>query len=318
MAPSPIAYSVIVPIYLNEAFIGELMQVLSDLYDQLDRRMEAVFVVDASPDRSLELLREALPKQGFPSQLLLHSRNFGSFAAIRSGLAIGQGQYFAFMAADLQEPPDLLPKMFHPLDRDQCDLVIGVRESRNDPWRSKLASLVFWGFYRRLIQPNIPSGGVDVFACNKAVRDQLLQMQEANTSLIGQLFWIGYRREQVAYVRQPRKYGRSAWTFRKKAKYLGDSLFGFSDLPVRMLMTLGLTGMVATFLLALVVLIAKLSGSIPVPGYAATILTISFFAGLNSFGLGLIGAYVWRTFENTKHRPTSIVMSQQQFPAKDE
>ena len=306
-------YSLVVPVYRNEASIGDLVAAVERLNALHGGSLEAVFVVDGSPDRSHELLRARLADAALPSQLLLLSRNFGSFAAIRAGLAAARGEQFAIMAADLQEPESLIVEFFRALDAGDCDVVLGVRTARGDPLASRLASALFWGSYRRFVQREIPPGGVDVFACNRAFRDHLLALDEAHTSLVGQVIWLGFRRRQVAYARLPRRHGRSAWTWSRKLAYLTDSLFSFSDLPIRALTWAGLAGLVLSSVVALVVLVARITGQISVPGYAATVLTIVFFASLNSFGLGIIGGYTWRAYENVKRRPSAIVMSAQRF-----
>jgi glycosyltransferase involved in cell wall biosynthesis len=306
-------YSVVVPVYGNEGSIGELVEAIKRLDAQHRGALEAVFVVDGSPDRSYERLAAALPTSGFASQLLLLSRNFGSFAAIRAGLRAARGEHFAVMAADLQEPESLVVDFFRALDAGDCDVVLGVRKARSDPFASRLASSLFWGVYRRFVQREVPPGGIDVFACNRAFRDQLLALDETHTSLVGQVIWLGFRRREIGYARLPRRHGRSAWTWTRKARYLADSLFSFSDLPIRALTWAGAAGLVLSVLLATIVLVARLSGRIDVPGYAATVLVIVFFASLNSFGLGIIGGYTWRAYENVKRRPNAIVMSACEF-----
>jgi glycosyltransferase involved in cell wall biosynthesis len=300
-------HSLVIPVYGNEASIGELLEAIAGLSRRLSQPLEAVFVVDGSPDRSYALLRDALPRMPFPAQLLVHSRNFGAFAAIRTGLAAARGEDVAVMAADLQDPIELIERFYDVLARDEADVIIGTRVARADPFLSRVASGVFWWLYRRLVLPQIPPGGVDVFACNRAFRTELLALGEANTSLVGQLFWVGMRRAVLPYERLPRRHGRSAWSFSRKLKYLMDSVFAFSDLPVRLLILVGGLGLGASLMLGSAVGIARLLGYITVPGYAMTILTLSFFGGLNTFGLGLVGAYVWRAYENTKQRPLAIV-----------
>jgi hypothetical protein len=135
-------------------------------------------------------------------------------------------------------------------------------------------------------------------------------LEESNSSLVSLALWLGFERATVEYDRQPREHGESAWTLSKKVKYLSDSTFSFTDLPIRLLLGAGMLGVVASIVVACVVAIARLSGAIEVPGYAATIMVIAFFAALNLGGLGIIGAYVWRTFENTKGRPEAIVMAE--------
>jgi glycosyltransferase involved in cell wall biosynthesis len=247
------------------------------------------------------------------AQLVLLSRNFGSFPAVRAGLAAARGRYFAVMAADLQEPESLVLDFFRSLEGEPVDIALGVRTGRSDPIATRAGATLFWTLYRRFVQPEVPPGGIDVFGCNAAVREQLLQLEEANSSLVGQLVWLGFRRKLVPYRRLPRRHGRSAWTFGRKLRYLVNSLYAFSDLPIRVLTWAGLGGLAASVLLAVVVLVAKLRGDIPIPGYTATVLTIIFFAALNSFGLGIIGAYTWRAYENTKRRPQAIVLATRRF-----
>lgn len=299
-------FSVVIPVYKNEASIPRLLEALSGMSRQLDDQLEAVFVVDGSPDQSFRILRDALDKLDFPAQLLAHSRNFGSFPAIRTGLAAARGEYFSVMAADLQEPPELLIAFFKALASDECDVAIGTRTARNDPYASRLASGLFWGLYRRLVVHDMPEGGVDVFGCNQVFRDQLLKLEESRSSLIALIFWLGFRRKLVSYVRLERQEGKSSWTFRKKVDYMMDSIFAFTDYPIRMLIRIGVVGCMLSVVLGVLVLAGHLSGQITVPGYAAMMLVALFFGMLNLLGLGLVGTYAWRGYENTKHRPLSI------------
>jgi glycosyltransferase involved in cell wall biosynthesis len=305
--------SLIIPVYRNEGSLPALVDVLAQLFHKLEGRLEVVFVIDASPDNSAAWLHDRLRTCIFPSKLIELARNFGSFAAIREGLTKGSGPYFAVMAADLQEPPSLIEEFYSALHRDECDVAIGTRHERNDPFLSRLNSQLFWGLYRRLVQRSMPSGGVDIFACNQKVKDQLVALRESNSSLVGLVFWVGFRRKYISYARLPREHGKSAWTMKKKIKYLSDSVFSFSDLPIQLLLLIGMFGILISLVLSTLVMAAKITGYIPIPGYAATVLVILFFAGLNSLGLGLIGSYVWRAFENTKQRPLSIVMNQTNF-----
>lgn len=300
-------YSVVVPVYKNESGIPALLAALRSLHQQLAGSLEAVFVIDGSPDQCHALLQQALPDLPFPAQLLAHSRNFGSFPAIRTGLQAARGDYFGVMAADLQEPPELMVSFFQSLAADECDVAIGTRIQRDDPWLSRLAANAFWGLYRRWVVPDMPPGGVDVFGCNRQFRDQLLQLEESRSSLIALIFWLGFRRKLVGYTRQLRQAGTSAWTLRKKIDYMMDSIFAFTDYPIRLLIRVGAFGIVGSLLLALIVVIARLLGAIEVPGYAALVLIMVLFGALNLFGLGLIGTYAWRGYENSKQRPLAIV-----------
>lgn len=310
-------YSVIIPVYRNAEFVPQLISEFTRISAAVQERYgivtEFVFVVDASPDDSFSLLEKALPDASFPSQLILHARNFGSFAAIRTGLRAAKGEYCAVIAADLQEPPDLLIEFLDKLIRDGSDIVVGVRESRDDPAMTRLSADLFWSFYRRFIVRDIPPGGVDVFGCNRRIRDELLNLEEANSSLIGLVYWLGFRRAEVRYERRARAFGKSAWTLSKKINYLLDSIFAFTDLPIRILTVAGFLGIGVAVLLGLSVIIMRLAGEIEVAGYTATIVVITFFGALNTLGLGLIGAYAWRSYENTKRRPLALVRTCRDF-----
>ena len=299
-------FSLVIPVYKNEGSIAELVAAVRAMDASLDGQLETVFVVDGSPDRSWALLSELLPASGLDARLILLSRNFGSFAAIRAGLEAARGEHFAVMAADLQEPPELIVEAFREVAADSADVVIGTREARGDPLSARIASSIFWGLYRRFVVPEMPEGGVDIFACNRRFRDELLAMRESHSSLISMLFWLGFRRKAISYRRAERRHGKSAWTLRKKFRYLADSVFAFTDLPNRMLIWIGAFGVAVSALLGIVTAIARVTGLIDVPGYAATIVVIAFFAALNLFGLGLVGSYAWRAYENTKGRPIAI------------
>ncbi|HAY43166.1 MAG TPA: glycosyltransferase [Micrococcaceae bacterium] len=306
--------TVVVPVYGNEGSITPLIAALASIKQEAGVPFEAVFVVDGSPDQSYARLHEQLPSAGFDTQLITLSRNFGAFSAIRVGLEHARGSIIAVMAADLQEPPALVLELFKALLPGDKDIAMGVRESREDPGLSKLASGTFWSLYRRFVMPDIPKGGVDIFAVTSDMRDRLLLLKESNTSLLAQLFWLGGRRAFVSYQRLRREHGKSAWTLKKKLRYLSDSVFAFTDLPVRLLMAIGTLALIAAIGLSILILGAKLSGLVAVPGYAGTMVTILFFGALNSLGLGVVGAYAWRTFENTKARPLSILQSLETFP----
>lgn len=302
-----LTFSVVIPVYKNEACIPRLLATLSRMNEDLGGRMEAVFVVDGSPDRSLERLRAALDGLSFTAQVIAHSRNFGSFAAIRTGLNAARGDYFGIMAADLQEPPELVVAFFKALASDECDIAIGTRACRNDPLVSRMTSGVFWWLYRRLVVHDMPAGGVDVFGCNRAFRDQLLKLEESRSSLIALIFWLGFRRKLVSYERLERQEGKSSWTLRKKLDYMTDSVFAFTDFPIRLLIRVGMIGCMLSVLFGGLVLVAALLGHITVPGYAATMLVVLFFGTLNLFGLGVVGLYAWRGYENSKKRPLAVI-----------
>ncbi|MEO8129242.1 MAG: glycosyltransferase family 2 protein [Bryobacteraceae bacterium] len=309
--------SLIIPLYKSEEGLTRLLAELHKLQEQLQGEpLEVVFVVDGSPDRCYEILAGQLPAVPLRTKLITLSRNFGSFAAISAGLRNAGGDIFAVLAADLQEPPALILEFVRILRADEADVCFGVRAGRSDPWITELMSTAFWSLYRRFVLKDMPSGGVDIFGCNRIVRDELLSLPEVNTNLIALLFWVGFRRRFVSYQRMPRLEGKSAWTFTKKLKYSFDSIFNFTDLPIQWLLAVGFGTSALSVILGSIVLWGRLRGSIQTAGYTPIILMIMFFGGLTALGLGIVGQYLWLSLQNSRRRPNFIVNTVQSYPEK--
>lgn len=305
-------YSIVIPVYKNEESITSLLQQLEKLEGRIRKefncKLEVVFIVDGSPDKSFILIEEQIDKLPFSFQLASLSRNFGAFSAVRAGLAIAKGDFIATKAADLQEPIELYVDFLSAMQNENYDVVIATRTSRDDPWSSKIFAKIFWEFYRKVIQNEVPSGGADVFGCKNEVRHNLLKLKEINTSLLGLLFWVGYKRKLIPYHRLARENGKSTWSLKKKINYVMDSFFSFSALPIRFMYFAGGIGIIFSIVFSALAIWDKINHNVAVPGYTATILVISFFGGLNLLASGIIGSYVWRSFENTKGRPDFIIL----------
>jgi len=168
--------SLVIPVYKNQANLPRLLHELEQFAAGFPGALEIVFVIDGSPDGSLRVLQAHLPTWPVRTQLVELSRNFGSFAAIAAGLSAAAGDTFAVIAADSQEPLDLVLEFHRLMSTDRADVVLGQRISRADPFLSRTLSNAFWSLYRRFVIKEMPSGGVDVFGCTRKVRDQLLAM----------------------------------------------------------------------------------------------------------------------------------------------
>lgn len=305
--------SLVIPVYNNEGNLPRLFQELETLAGRVADGLEVVFVVDGATDQSLQRLQSRLPAWPVDAQLIELSRNFGSFAAIAAGLQQARGEYLAVMAADLQEPPELVLEFQRMLHAGQADIVFGSRTGRADPWWSRWLSGGFWRLYRHFVLHDMPPGGVDVFGCTREVRDRLLALKEANTNLIGLLLWLGFRRAFVPYERRPRLEGRSAWTMGRKFRYAIDSVFSFTDLPIQALLALGAAGTTFAVIAAVTVFVMWTLGRIPVLGYTPLMLVMTFFGGLTALGLGIVGQYLWLALQNAKGRPKFIIRAVSRF-----
>lgn len=310
--------TVVVPLYKSAGSADALVDRLDALQRSLaPSLLEVVFVDDASPDDVVQRLERHFPCT-FAVRVVRHSRNFGSFAAIRTGIASADGQFVGVMAADLQEPPALIADMVGELRRTTADIAYGVRAGRDgDTMGARVASSLFWRGYRRLVQPEMPIGGVDVFVCRRHVADQLLGMTEANSSLVGSLVWLGFPSIAVPYTRQPRADGgTSAWSLSRRVRYMSDSAFSFSRLPLTLLGWTGLMGLLACTVTGATVLTGRLLGRVDVPGYTALMLTLLFCTSLVLVALWIVGEMAWRAYENTKSRPLAVVSRRAEYPSK--
>jgi glycosyltransferase involved in cell wall biosynthesis len=301
--------SLVIPVYRNEENLPRLLRELETFAGRLADDLEVVFVVDGSPDGSHRVLEEHLPTWPIASQLLELSRNFGSFAAIAAGLRAANGDMMAVLAADLQEPPELILEFHRLLKSGDADVVLGHRVGRADPVFSRWASESFWRLYRHFVIKDMPKGGIDVFGCTRQVRDRLVELREINTNLVALLLWLGFRRAFVPYERRARLEGQSAWTFGRKFRYALDSVFNFTDLPVRALLILGVLGTALAVVAAATVFVMWSLGRIPVLGYTPLMLVITFFGGLTALGLGIVGQYLWLSLQNARQRPNFVVKS---------
>jgi glycosyltransferase involved in cell wall biosynthesis len=308
--------SLIIPVYNNEESLPRLFTEVEALAGRVGE-LEVVFVVDGATDGSLARLQERLPGWRVRTRLVILSRNFGSFAAIGAGLDAAAGDYLAVLAADLQEPPDLIVEFHRRLSSGTVDVVFGVRSGRADPWATRWLSDVFWRLYRRFVVHDMPAGGIDVFGCTRQVRDRLSGLKEVNTNLVALVLWLGFRRAFIPYERQARREGRSGWTVARKLRYAIDSVFSFTDLPIRVLMVLGVAGTVLAGIAALTVFVMWALGRIPVLGYTPLMLALTFFGGLTALGFGIVGEYVWLSLQNARGRPNFIVQSSAAYSAQD-
>ncbi|WP_137158404.1 glycosyltransferase family 2 protein [Blastococcus sp. CCUG 61487] len=308
-----VRYSVVVPVYGNEATIPMLLDRLVTLAGDLDGPMEAVLVVDGSPDGSLALLRQLLPTSGLRAQLLSLSRNYGALSATQAGLRAARGEYIATMAADLQEPVSLVEELFARLTTGDHDVAVGVRSGRKDPAMSSLLAKTYWAFYGRFVQKELPPGGVDMFGCTRQVVTELVRLDESHTSLVGLLYWLGFRRVEVPYVRNEREHGKSGWSFRRKLRYMSDSVFSFTDLPITLLITGGVLGVLGSSIAGVAVFTAWAMGDVQVEGYTPLMLMLLLVCSAILLALGIVGSYVWRTYENSKHRPGAVTLHHEHF-----
>lgn len=297
---------IVVPVYHN----AESLPILHDRLVALEQRthvdVQVIYVEDRSRDHSFEVLR-SIAERDDRARVIRLSRNFGSFTAIRAGLAAAhEADCVAVISADLQDPPEHLEKMLLAW-REGYDVVLAVRRSRDDGWLNQLFSSVYYWLLRRLALPQMPAGGFDFLLIDHRVASLLCQFGERNTSLMGLVLWLGFEKKLLPYDRQARPYGRSMWSLARKLNYFIDSFAAFTAVPLRFASGLGIGVSAISFLWCVFVVLQALLLGRPFPGWSSLMAAICFLGGVQLLSLGIIGEYLWRNLEESRRRPLYIV-----------
>ncbi len=299
--------SVVVPVYYNEQSLPLLFDELLKIEQQLLEKqieMELIFVDDGSKDGSLDVLLQ-IKKQRSATKVIKLTRNFGSVHASKTGCQFVTGDCFMILAADLQDPPELILQMAD-FWLNGKKYIICVRESRNDPASSKLYSALYYFLLKTFVIPDYPSTGYDL-----ALLDQQLlpYLQNSSKNINTPLFayWLGFKPEKILYHRRPRQYGKSRWTFRKKFTFFLDSILGFSVVPIRLISLIGVIVATLSFGYGAVIFFNALRGERDVAGFPTLVSLLSFLLGLIIITLGIIGEYLWRMFDEINKRPETVI-----------
>jgi glycosyltransferase involved in cell wall biosynthesis len=299
--------SIVIPVFNEENGIPVLIDRISSLLRQVkDVRAEVIFVDDHSTDRSPALLKAACHQDERFCYLRL-SRNGGSHVATLAGLEHSRGECAIFLAADLQDPPELIPQMLE-LWRKGNHIVWAAREQREGgAWSEELLSGAFYWLLNRFGKVRIPSRGLDFALLDRPVIDALLQSASASPSLGGEIATLGFRQAQVPYTKAKRQFGRSKWTLGRKLRAFADAFVVFTYTPLRAMSYLGVVCSLFGFLYALVVVILRLVAGTRIEGWASLMVVVLVVGGIQMIMLGVLGEYLWRTLEEARRRPHYFV-----------
>lgn len=298
--------SIAVPVYGNASQLDELTRRLGAAVDGVaDLDWEIVFVDDASRDDSFQVLTRLAAADARIRGIRL-SRNFGSNSALHAAFEHASGDAVVTIAADLQDPPELIPDMVQRW-REGAQVVLAARRSRDDPWPTRVFAAIFNRLFRALAFRDYPKGGFDFVLIDRVVADALRAMPEKNSYLFGQVMWLGFRRDTILYHRGRRADGQSAWTFWRKVKYLIDAFTAFSYLPMRLAAVLGFALAGLGFAYAALIVVLRLLGDAQPTGYAALVTIVTVTAGVQLIVTGLVGEYLWRVLEEVRPRPPYVV-----------
>lgn len=295
--------SIIIPLYNEADNIPTLTARLDALIGGLDAAVEILLVDDHSSDATPSLLRDLCAHDARYRYLRL-AANRGSHVAIAAGLAYARGDCAVFLAGDLQDPPELIPDLVARW-RAGDHIVWAVRAERKGlSLFDKMTSRLFYAVLNRFSTAQLPPTGADFALLDRKVIDQLLRAAGPNFSLGMEIARLGYRQAQIPYVKAARLHGESKWNLERKLRAFADAFISTSYVPLRLMSYLGLAVSFSGFLYALLVVVIRIATpNYPVEGWAALMVVVLVFGGLQMLMLGVIGEYLWRTLEQARKRP---------------
>jgi glycosyltransferase involved in cell wall biosynthesis len=299
--------SIVVPCFNEEACLPTLHERLTRAArEAAGEDYEIVLVNDGSRDRSWPIMQELARRD--PHLIAVNlSRNHGHQLALTAGLDLSNGDKVLIIDADLQDPPELLPRMLETMHREEADVVYGVRKSRRGETAFKRATA--HGFYRLLsnaTEVDIPLDAGDFRLISRRALEVLLAMPEQARFIRGMVAWIGFKQVPILYDRDERFAGETKYPIRKMLRFALDALTGFSSAPLKLASHAGLALSLGSVVIVLYILYGWAAGR-SIPGWTSLMLVVVVLGAVQMFVLALMGEYIGRLYNEAKRRPLYIV-----------
>tara|TARA_B100000959_G_C14947273_1_gene610395 strand:- start:253 stop:1200 length:948 start_codon:yes stop_codon:yes gene_type:complete len=308
--------SIVVPVYDEEKNIDNFLERTINTLKKINLDYEIIFVLDPSNDNTENIILEKI-QQNKNIKLIVLSRRFGQPAATMAGIHNLTGDICVIIDCDLQDPPELIYEMYKKM-MEGNDVVYAKRIKRKgETLLKKIISK--WGYriIEKISDVKIPRDTGDYRIITKKIIDQLKELKETNAFLRGLVAYVGYKQTYIEYERDERKKGESKYN-----KYLGslkiafNGIFGFSSKPLFLMSLTGFIFAIISFLIGLYYIYQKITNPFITPGLSSTVLMITFFAGVQLLGLGLLGEYIGRIYDEVKNRPNFIINKKYNFEEK--
>jgi glycosyltransferase involved in cell wall biosynthesis len=300
--------SIVVPCFNEEEALPIFFKALSQVFVSMENlEPEYIFVDDGSSDGTLRILRELSEQNPFVKYLSL-SRNFGKEAALLAGLEASTGDFISVMDADMQDPPELLKRMYEIIVNKKVDCVATCRVTRTGepPIRSFLAR----GFYKlinKISETQMVDGARDFRLMTRQMVDAIISLREYNRFSKGLFSWVGFTTKWIEYDNVERVAGTTKWSFWKLFLYSLDGITAFSIKPLALASLFGFLFCIGAFLGMLFIIVRYLMVGDPVAGWASTVTIVLFVGGIQLFCMGILGQYLARTYMEGKNRPVYII-----------
>ncbi len=303
-----IEISLVVPVYNEEDNIDDFLSKITEVFEKINETYEVIFVLDPSSDNTESKILENIEKNT-NVKLIVLSRKFGQPISTVAGIEHCNGNYCVIIDVDMQDPPEVIEEMYKKIKNEKLDVVYAVRKSRvGETFIKKIITKLGYKLINKLSDIDIPKNTGDFRIISKRIIDELKKFDEKEAFLRGLVSYIGFKQKHILFDRKERSKGESKYN-----KYFGsfkigiNGIVGFSSKPLFFMTIVGFTLSLISFLLGGWYFIQKLVGINLTPGLTTTVILISFYSGIQLFGLGLLGEYVGRIYEQVKKRPKYIL-----------
>jgi len=299
--------SILIPAYNEEPVLDKLFHRLANLAnDNKAYNFEFLFVNDGSKDKTLDLIKDYADADSRVSYINL-SRNFGKEIGMIAGLDHATGDATVIIDADLQDPPELIPKMIK-LWEEGYDDVYAKRKSRDgETWFKKFTSKMYYKTLQSVTRIPIQEDTGDFRLLDRRVVEALKQFRESQRNTKAMFSWVGFHKKEILYNRDPRAAGETKWNYIKLVELAIDGITSFTTAPLRISTYAGIGISFLTFVYLVVLIIRTIFFGADLAGYPSMMAVILFLGGVQLLSLGIIGEYVGRIFNETKQRPLYLI-----------
>jgi glycosyltransferase involved in cell wall biosynthesis len=306
--------SIVIPCFNESEGLPFLIARLNTLYEKLRgiTHIEVIFVDDHSSDSTPALIKKIIKEYSWIKFQRL-SKNSGSHIAIISGISRASGDCIVFLAADLQDPPELIIEMVNKWQEGN-DVVWAVRKSvEGITYTASFFSKMFYRIMNATSSVKLPPTGADFALLDKRIAQALVASAGSNPSLGSLITWLGFRQTAILYTKNARQFGKSKWPVGKKLNSFLDAFVGFSYIPMRLMIYFGFTMAGFGFLYALFIIILKIAVGKAIMGWASIMVAVLIMGGTQMIMLGILGEYLWRNLEESRRRPLFLIEEEAGF-----
>jgi dolichol-phosphate mannosyltransferase len=309
--------SLVIPVFNEEDNIAPLHDRIKMVRERIaPHTLEVIFVDDSSSDDSFRKLLEI--SENDPSvKIIRFAKNFGSHIACYAGILNSSGDACSFIAADMQDPPELLPDLITKWE-EGYRIVLGVRDrERVASFFDKVITRFYTFLMRRFALKNMPERSTDVFLIDRKVVDVIKETREKHPNIFGLILWTGFSQIEMPYKKEARRHGQSKWNVSKKIKIFIDSFIEFTYFPLRLISLTGITVACLGFFYAFFLIVRRILTPQPIEGWTSLMVALLVVSGIQMIMIGILGEYLWRSLEESRSRPVFVVSEKVGFKEKD-